>query len=337
MGLGEVSLGFLPPMLRAAEVSGVNVPHMLARHNILSTELEKPEQWLSISRYMRIGHDLVAKSGNLALGLDAGHCCKLQGLGLVGPLMMTAPTLYDALKCLVDYEALYSSCLQGKSRLYQDGKNFALQFYSIKPYNEYNHFIVDFILSHWYHLCALCTGLHNHVQRVEIEFPAPPYIAEYAKSMNCPVLFGQSANRLVLKESLISEPGLLSAVAEHQLLRKLCDERMQQVSQHQSWEHRTIRALSGLLTKTSAGMDDVALQLQVPVWTLKRKLQEEGTSFKEVQDKTRRNLAVALLKESGHAISEIAWLTGFSSTEAFSRAFKRWIKLTPGEYRRQIK
>ena len=335
MGLGEVALGFLSPLLHAGKASGASVPTMLQRYDIEPAMLEQPDQWLSISRYMRIGHDLIDTSGNLALGLDAGQSSKLQGLGLIGPMMLTSPTLDDALECLVHYQALYSSYLQGQSNYYMLGRDFCLQFYSIKPYNQYNHFVVDFVLTHWYHLCTLLTGRTDHVKRVEIEFPAPPYIASYEKAVSCPVLFGQQSNRLILDGALISQECSLSAAAEYQLLKKLCDEKLQQVRQHETWTHRTMQVLSRSLTTDAASMEEIAYQLRVPVWTLKRKLHEEGTNFKEVQDQTRRNLAVGLLKESEYAISEIAWLTGFSSAEAFSRAFKRWEGASPGEFRKK--
>src|SRR3546814_2287594 len=39
---------------------------------------------------------------------------------------------------------------------------------------------------------------------------------------------------------------------------------------------------------------------------------------------TRRDLAMAYIRDTESAFGEIAWLLGFSSAEAFQRAFKRW-------------
>jgi AraC-like DNA-binding protein len=68
--------------------------------------------------------------------------------------------------------------------------------------------------------------------------------------------------------------------------------------------------------------------------TLGRKLEREGTTFKELLDDLRRRLALRYVGASDLALSEIAFLLGFSQAAAFHRAFKRWTSQTPLEYRR---
>ncbi len=43
---------------------------------------------------------------------------------------------------------------------------------------------------------------------------------------------------------------------------------------------------------------------------------------------------MAYIRDTDSAFGEIAWLLGFSSAEAFQRAFRRWSGQTPGDYRR---
>ena len=79
---------------------------------------------------------------------------------------------------------------------------------------------------------------------------------------------------------------------------------------------------------------EVAGRLQLPTWTLRRKLAEEGTQFRAILNDTRRDLAMAYIRDTELAFGEIAYLLGFASAEAFQRAFKRWNRQTPGEVRR---
>ena len=67
--------------------------------------------------------------------------------------------------------------------------------------------------------------------------------------------------------------------------------------------------------------------------TLQRRLQEEGSSFQQLLDDTRRDLAVQHLAQPDLAPLEIAYLLGFADPSNFYRAFKRWFGVTPGEYR----
>ncbi len=64
-------------------------------------------------------------------------------------------------------------------------------------------------------------------------------------------------------------------------------------------------------------------------------LREEGSSFQELKDHLRRDLAIYHLGRDELAIQDIAEQLGFSKPSAFHRAFKKWTGLTPGAYRAQ--
>ena len=67
--------------------------------------------------------------------------------------------------------------------------------------------------------------------------------------------------------------------------------------------------------------------------SLQRKLADAGTSYREVLDDTRREMALAYLASKPHTLSEITFLLGFADSRSFSRAFRRWTGQSPSEYR----
>ena len=77
----------------------------------------------------------------------------------------------------------------------------------------------------------------------------------------------------------------------------------------------------------------IAPRLHMSPRTLHRRLEEEGTSFRQVLTEVRRELAARHLSERRLAIGEIAFLLGFSEPSAFHRAFKRWTGHGPLSYR----
>ncbi|NEP18534.1 MAG: helix-turn-helix transcriptional regulator, partial [Leptolyngbya sp. SIO4C1] len=83
-------------------------------------------------------------------------------------------------------------------------------------------------------------------------------------------------------------------------------------------------------------LDAIAAKLGYSSRTLQRKLQQAGTSFQQVLDDIRRELAFQYLQETQLTASEIAFLLGFSENSAFTRAFRRWTAITPGDYRRMV-
>ncbi|MEM9070522.1 MAG: helix-turn-helix domain-containing protein [Myxococcota bacterium] len=76
---------------------------------------------------------------------------------------------------------------------------------------------------------------------------------------------------------------------------------------------------------------DVAQQLSLTTRTLERKLQEEGTTFREVRSHVQESLARELIAE--RPLKELAYLLGFGDARAFARAFRRWTGVSPSEFR----
>jgi len=70
-------------------------------------------------------------------------------------------------------------------------------------------------------------------------------------------------------------------------------------------------------------MSDRALQM---------KLEQENTSFREINESCQTEFAIRFLK-NGSSTAEIGYALGFSEPSAFQRAFKRWTGQTPGQFR----
>lgn len=73
----------------------------------------------------------------------------------------------------------------------------------------------------------------------------------------------------------------------------------------------------------------MARHLYLSERTLKRRLQAEGTSFRQLQTEVRSQLAQDLLADGALSISEIATRLGFSDQSSFSQAYKRWHGVAP--------
>jgi AraC-like DNA-binding protein len=90
-----------------------------------------------------------------------------------------------------------------------------------------------------------------------------------------------------------------------------------------------------LLPHGKANAKAVAKALALSVRTLSRRLAEEGTTYAEVVDGLRRNLALQYLKEPGMSVSQIAWLLGYEGSTSFNHAFRRWTGQSPSASRNQ--
>jgi len=71
------------------------------------------------------------------------------------------------------------------------------------------------------------------------------------------------------------------------------------------------------------------------VRTLRRRLKEEGSSYRELLDEIRYGLAREYLGQTQLPLEEISGLLGYTEAGNFSHAFKRWSGMSPREWRVQ--
>jgi len=87
------------------------------------------------------------------------------------------------------------------------------------------------------------------------------------------------------------------------------------------------------LGRESVTIEATARRLGVGPRTLQRQLRERGTSFRDVLESVRRELALAYVRQGKFDAAEVGFLLGFSRPSAFYRAFRRWTGGTPSAYR----
>ncbi|UZW56001.1 AraC family transcriptional regulator [Sphingobium sp. JS3065] len=102
-----------------------------------------------------------------------------------------------------------------------------------------------------------------------------------------------------------------------------------------SWTNRVRRELRKDMPHLK-GMEEIADALAVHPQTLRRRLADEGQSFKQIIDDLHRDTALYYLGRRGMSVEEVAWRAGFAETSTFIRAFKRWTAMTPYAYRKGL-
>jgi AraC-like DNA-binding protein len=81
-------------------------------------------------------------------------------------------------------------------------------------------------------------------------------------------------------------------------------------------------------------VEAVAGAMHMSARTLQRRLEQEGTRFTELLDGVRLELARRWLADADAPLFDVAMRLGFADLATFSRAFKRWTGMPPGQWRR---
>lgn len=333
--LGDISVLYVNVLLRAAEAEGVNLQELKTRFQLTTPTLTSPAARISIPRFMRLGHAAIEACGNPSLGLRMGALSRPIDAGIAGLAGECASTTGNAIQTLVRYSLLTSRNSRGTPMAVPENRQ--LTFYSIRPYNGFNYFVVDSVLGAWTQFIRTVSGHWDVLEKVTVEYPSIGMDDLFEAWFRCPVQFGAPTNSISVRQDIWLQEPAQAQRAMHEKLVQLCDREMQEIQRGWTTGDRVKSQLTPLFRGETPSLETIASKLGTTPWTLQRQLSGEGTGFRELMDDTRKQLARDYIRETETSLSEIAWLLGFSNPAALHKAYRRWFRISPGEHRKQLR
>ncbi|MEO1025446.1 MAG: AraC family transcriptional regulator [Pseudomonadota bacterium] len=165
----------------------------------------------------------------------------------------------------------------------------------------------------------------------------PKSLKHHEAYFDCPVHFGSDKDAMLLSHQSLSEPNVLGDEGITQFLVSHLDQELAQIKDTPTLQTQTKGEIARALSEGLPKMADIARGLGLSARSFHRRLAEQELSFQTLTEETRREIAVNMLREDQYALSEIAFLTGYSEQSAFNRAFKRWTGETPANYRKALR
>lgn len=178
------------------------------------------------------------------------------------------------------------------------------------------------------------TGRFLPVARVAFVNPPPDDPTPYTDYFGGEVLFAQPATEVHLQHEQLQLPLRRSDPALLALLDAQAEQLLAQVAALPAEVEAWRRRLVPLIREARPTLAALADTLHMSARTLQRRLSDQGLSFQQLLDDTRRHLAEGHLAEARLDLAEIALLLGYSEQSAFQRAFKQWTGSTPAQWRR---
>jgi AraC-like DNA-binding protein len=146
-----------------------------------------------------------------------------------------------------------------------------------------------------------------------------------------------SENALILPTGLLHTPCARADPALVAVLDRYAAERLEHVPRTDSIADRVRTVLGDELRGGEPTAARLAARLKMSPRTLNRALAAEGTSYRQLLDALRRELAERHLAGDQLSISEVGFLLGFCELSSFHRAFKRWTGRTPARFREEFR
>ncbi|MBH9306723.1 helix-turn-helix domain-containing protein [Pseudomonas aeruginosa] len=156
----------------------------------------------------------------------------------------------------------------------------------------------------------------------------------YEEYFRVPVYFAGAGITFTLPEELLEAEIATANSAVFQASLALGSKAFNtRVTREMGGYRQRIVALLEVLQDRYPSIAWVARQLKVTERTLRRRLADEGTNYREVLDLVRHDRARQLLRDERLRIEEVAERLGYMDTSSFRHAFRRWTGQCANDYR----
>ncbi|CAK9066364.1 HTH-type transcriptional regulator VqsM (Virulence and quorum sensing modulator protein), partial [Durusdinium trenchii] len=164
--------------------------------------------------------------------------------------------------------------------------------------------------------------------------PAPQAPTVYEQFFGCPVLFDAPFVRVRFPANYLSIALPTANPALRQLLDRQAAALASALPGGDPFSIQVQQVILRLLPEARVSLADVAAALAMSARTLQRRLGARSLSFQSLLDRTREELARSYLLDPALSMVEITLLLGFAEQSSFNRAFRQWVGMSPGRWRR---
>jgi AraC-like DNA-binding protein len=322
----SLSIRAVQPVLAYLAARGYNHAAFLKAQGVDPAIFNDPETRLPHAVAISLWQAAAELTNDPNIGLHVAQGIRAGVYGVLDYAVRTCATLGEGLRRLSRYHRFLHDVAE--TRLRVEGGRATLSHFLPLPGGA-PRAVSECVLAGWLLTSRQATGL-NWVP-LEARFPhsEPEDISEHQQLFACKLKFGCERSELVFARELLDTPLLKADATLQAILEAQVVAIIEKLPKGEATTDTVRRHLAAELGKGQPSVEQIAPRLRMSPRTLHRRLEEEGTSFRQILDEVRRELASRHLAERRMAIGEIAFLLGFSEPSAFHRAFKRWTGHAP--------
>ncbi len=271
-------------------------------------------------------------TGDEALGLHIGERASEAAFDLVAHLIVHAPTLREGVELCLRFQRMFAD--DAELSLHEKDATAAIHmdFPRTSPRADRMH--AEFVMAGLLRMIRALVGSRAVARAVRFEHARPDHHAEYARIFGGVERFRQKVTGIAFDADLLDRPQLHYQPELHEVLRSQAERKLDRLTRGVTLAERLKQHLVARSPLGQApDMTSIARDLGMSERSLRRRLSEEGTSYKAIVNEAFGKAATWLLSDSKRTIQETAHAMGFSDPTAFHRAFKRWTGMTPKQYR----
>ena len=308
---------------------GANSAEVASDAGLLERAFEDPELFVQANHIIDYFELAAAACKRPDFGLMHAERLPLGILGQGWMIMRAAETIEQSLIDFVRLYGLYTDA--GYLRAERDSEGLWMES-SFLPVGRFG--VTQTVLLTLGCVCLFVRENLNarwqprRVELRQIPTDTQPFIEFFGPN----VKFGQERDAM-----LINHSALASRMGDGPERRELHQAMINQNAGHGLAVVAQVKSLLNVLIRNNeCSVETIGNTLALSPRTLQRRLADAGTTYRQIVDEVRSDLAWRHVKRSALSINRIADILGYNSPAAFSRAFRRWYNTSPRKARGKI-
>ncbi len=334
-GQSAIRAFFLEPTLNELRRLDHPIRTSLKRYGLALSDIASPYAWVPLRCHTELLEEAARLTNNDYLGFEIGRRFDQRSLGPFCALLANAGTLREVFELYRSFQSVWQANTSFETERHGTVThyNYVIDDPNIWPRRQ------DAELT----LTALVTlgrqlGFANWgPEMVEFEHALPADTRPLRTFFAAPVFGARDANRLIVANVDLDRP--LGHAGSHSGGSKVLERHLLDLMSHDSGE----RAASGIVDATVAVINRrmgrapldiaaVAMEMHTSERSLRRHLEEAGTSFRDLVQQQRLSRAQSLLRGRKTPVVEAAARLGYADAAAFCRAFRDWTGMSPTRF-----
>ncbi len=328
----SLSLDYVSKILAGVARQGLTVESLLAARGIDRSVLQQPKARISQKVFVELLQEAMQRSGDEFLGLGRSTRSRPGTFAMMAHAVIHCRNLGKAIERSAAFYAMFD--LPGGMSLQREGEQAI--FVLTMPQAAHRDIMVEATIFLALRFWSWLIGREVKAEALEFDFAPPQEAGEFAYLFDCPLLFNQQRNAIVLEAVVLDAPVLQSPETLTPFLRNSLSTLIEGTAGSPDIVQRLRSVLRHRALDRLPEFDEVSLQLGMSAASLRKALREAGCSFHQLRDEWRKNSALFYLRRPDLSLEEISSLMGFSEVSAFHRAFRRWTGMTPRLFRQQL-
>ena len=292
-------------------------------------DLNKPIQEIDTPRII---DNIYNYTKDEALMVKLGQRVDVTYFGSFGFALMSCSSFSEAIKLINRYQLLLGTGINLNVLSDSHNPQYTLRVSISILSNLQKKLLTELIISQSIYLLRIITNNDKLKFTISFQHEGINNKELYESILKCNVKFNQLHNEISVPIDLSKEKLVSANSAVHIIYEEQCERLLRDLNKVENFSAATRRIL------LQAGDDlpdikEIAFKLHMSESTLRRRLKEESSSYRIICDEVRDVLAKKYLTSTNLTISDIAMLLNYSEAASFRRAFIRWNKVTPNDYR----